>query len=93
MSNEKMERDALARQQIWIDPDNPMGFWEIEDPEDESIEYIRADLAAERERVLWEALKAARQFIVLEGFPIGWSVSRIDEVLAQTEQESKDERT
>lgn len=45
-------------------------------------EYIRADIAEKREAELVEALKAARQFIVLEGFPIGWNVSRIDSVLA-----------
>lgn len=37
-------------------------------------------LHAKAER-LAEALRAARQNIVTENFPIGWSISRIDEVL------------
>lgn len=39
--------------------------------------------ADEEKRELVEALKAARRFIYYdEGFPMDWSISRIDEVLA-----------
>jgi hypothetical protein len=48
-------------ERVWIDPDDPYGFWEEEDPEDGSPEYIRADLAAERERALREALEFAER--------------------------------
>ena len=38
---------------------------------------------------LLEALKVARHMIVEDGTPIGWSVSRLDEVIAKSTEEKK----
>lgn len=71
---------------------SPKGYWIVNNHDSEDVEYIRADLVAERER---ESAQMIKDLIALTGEtagsdPAGALITRAEGLLAKIDKENED---